>query len=133
MVSETAVVEEPFKYRLPDWLVWEMKEGEFRQHLAGYVYEYGDLIYIDQPYEDNYKNCSVREFYGFTKKNELIHMSYTFREDYILSTGEHNKYNEIYIEFKEELTKIYGEPSGETEEWKNERYKGDEYMKYKAI
>ena len=123
--------EEVYAYTLPEWLNWGMKEGEVRQNLKGDILEYGDLIYIDHPYKDNYRNCDVKEFYGFTKDNALIHMSYSFHHDIL--NDEPNQYYEIYLEAKEKLTSIYGEPAGEPDEWKNERYKDDEYMKYKAI
>lgn len=123
--------EEVYAYALPEWLRWGMKEGEVRQNLKGDILEYKDLIYIIHPYDENYKNCTVKEFYGFTQENALIHMNYSFHHSIL--NDEPNQYYELYLEAKEELTSIYGEPTGETEEWKNERYKNDEYMKYKAI
>jgi len=125
--------QEEFAYKLPEWVTWTMKEGEVRQHIDKdeTIHEYGDLIYFTHPYENYYKDCRVTEYYGFTNENALIHMSYSF--SYSNLNDDPNPYYEIYTEFKEKLTEIYGEPAGETEEWINERYKDDEYMRYKAI
>lgn len=121
--------QEKFLFTLPEWLVWGMKEGEVRQNLSADLSEYGNIIYFF--HEEEYENCRVMETYGFTNDNQLIHLSYSFSDGDV--TDESNTYYEIYTECKENLTTILGEPAGETEEWKNERYKDDEYMMYKAI
>lgn len=122
--------EKVFAYGLPEWLLWGMKEGEVRQHIAHEkILEYGNLIYI---VKDDYKKCRVSEYYGFADDNALIHMSYTFNYSNVIY-DEPNPYHDLYNEFKNELIQLYGEPAGEHEEWKDERYKDDEYMLYKAI
>lgn len=119
-----------FMYSLPEWLSWGMKEGEVRQKLGSErVFENGNLIYVNR---SDYRKCDVTEYYGFTDENSLIHMSYHFSYLDILY-DDPNPFYDLYSEFKYSLTQIYGEPAGETDEWKNERYKGDEYMLYKAI
>lgn len=121
--------QEKFLFTLPEWLVWEMKEGEVRKNLSVDLDEYGNIIYFF--HEEKYKSCIVMETYGFTDDNKLIHLSYSFSDWNF--TDESNTYYEVYTECKENLITILGEPTGETEEWKNDRYKDDEYMMYKAI
>lgn len=119
-----------FMYALPEWLTWGMKEGEVRQHIDDeHIFEYGDLIYVNR---NDYRECNVTEYYGFKSDNSLIHMSYSFHYSTVLN-DEPNPYYDLYSEFKCSLTQIYGEPTGESEEWKDERYKDDEYMLYKAV
>lgn len=127
-IALSAQQEETFKFGLPDWLVWGMKEGEVRQQLGDDVSEYGDLIYI--LFSKEYRNCDVTEYYGFSQENALTYMNYTFNNDYF---NEKNEYYDIFVEQKAKMIELYGEPVIDDEQWVNDRYKNDEYMMYKAV
>ena len=122
--------QQEFMFTPPEWLVWGMKEGEVRQKLSKInIVEYGDLIYIHQ--DEDYRRCSVTEFYGFSKDNSLVLLCYSFDDRKYDSYN--NEYLEIFLECKEKMTEEFGIPIVNDENWINERYKNDEYMMYKAI
>lgn len=121
--------EKEFEFKLPDWIVFGMKEGEVRRHFQEEPFEYKNTIIYYLGEKKKYNNLSYDIGFGFTDKNELALITYSIDK----SLTSNMEYIDIFEKLKKEPVKIYGEYNSELEHWRDDKYKNDAYMLNSAI